>query len=131
MLPPYRTDPMPMLLPGARGSQAEPAPRHALHVDDSGTGYSSLANLHRLPLDAVKIDRSFLSGRDPNRRQNVRNLVAGAHAPGVGVIGEGIESAELLDELRGLTREFGQGYSFFPPAPPAEIEPLLAREPAW
>ena len=83
-----------------------------LHVDDFGTGYSSLSYLHRLPLDALKIDRSFVSGADASSLQIVRMIVAMARALGVAVVSEGIETAELLDELRTLDCEYGQGFLF-------------------
>jgi PAS domain S-box-containing protein/diguanylate cyclase (GGDEF)-like protein len=102
-----------------------------LHVDDFGTGYSSLAYLHRLPLDALKIDRSFISGSEPNGLQIVRTIVAMAQALGVAVIGEGIETAELLGELRGLSCEYGQGYFFARPAAAEEIETLFRGNPSW
>jgi PAS domain S-box-containing protein/diguanylate cyclase (GGDEF)-like protein len=102
-----------------------------LHVDDFGTGYSSLAYLHRLPLDALKIDRSFISGSEPNGLQIVRTIVAMAQALGVAVIGEGIETAELLGELRGLSCEYGQGYFFARPAAAEEIEALFRDNPSW
>ena len=102
-----------------------------LHVDDFGTGYSSLSYLHRLPLDALKIDRSFVSGSDAGSLQIVRTIVAMAHALGVVVVTEGIESAELLDELRTLECEFGQGFFFSRPVAAEEIEALFDEDPSW
>ncbi|MBW3570095.1 MAG: EAL domain-containing protein [Gemmatimonadetes bacterium] len=102
-----------------------------LHVDDFGTGYSSLSYLHRLPLDALKIDRSFVSGADAGSLQIVRTIVAMARALGVAVVSEGIESAELLDELRSLQCEYGQGFFFCRPVAAEEIETLFATDPSW
>ncbi|HEX2211350.1 MAG TPA: EAL domain-containing protein [Longimicrobium sp.] len=102
-----------------------------LHVDDFGTGYSSLSYLHRLPLDALKIDRSFVSGADAGSLQIVRTIVAMARALGVSVVTEGIESAELLDELRSLQCEYGQGFFFCRPVAADEIETLFDRDPSW
>lgn len=102
-----------------------------LHVDDFGTGYSSLSYLHRLPLDALKIDRSFVSGADAGGLQIVRTIVAMAQALGVAVVSEGIESAELLDELRTLHCEFGQGFYFCRPVASEEIEALFDADPSW
>jgi PAS domain S-box-containing protein/diguanylate cyclase (GGDEF)-like protein len=102
-----------------------------LHVDDFGTGYSSLSYLHRLPLDALKIDRSFVSGADAGSLQIVRTIVAMAQALGVAVVTEGIETAELLDELRTLRCEYGQGFFFSRPVAAAEIETLFATDPSW
>ena len=94
-----------------------------LHVDDFGTGYSSLSYLHRLPLDALKIDRSFVIGAaEGTSLQIVRTIVAMAHALGVSVVTEGIESAEVLSELRALHCEYGQGFFFSRPVPAEEIE---------
>jgi diguanylate cyclase (GGDEF)-like protein/PAS domain S-box-containing protein len=102
-----------------------------LHVDDFGTGYSSLSYLHRLPLDALKIDRSFVSGADAGSLQIVRTIVAMAQALGVSVVTEGIESAELLDELRSLHCEYGQGFFFSRPVPAEQIETLFDADPSW
>jgi EAL domain-containing protein (putative c-di-GMP-specific phosphodiesterase class I) len=102
-----------------------------LHVDDFGTGYSSLSYLHRLPLDALKIDRSFVSGADAGSLQIVRTIVAMAQALGVAVVSEGIETAELLDELRTLRCEYGQGFFFSRPVAAAEIETLFDTDPSW
>jgi diguanylate cyclase (GGDEF)-like protein/PAS domain S-box-containing protein len=103
-----------------------------LYIDDFGTGYSSLHYLHRLPLDALKIDRSFLSGHSggPNL-QLVRAIVAMAHALDVVVVTEGVESAELLHEMRSLRCEYGQGFFFSRPLDPADAELLCATDPVW
>jgi EAL domain-containing protein (putative c-di-GMP-specific phosphodiesterase class I) len=103
----------------------------ALHVDDFGTGYSSLSYLHRLPLDALKIDRSFVSGADAGSLQIVRTIVAMAHALGVVVVTEGIETAELLGELRSLNCEYGQGFLFSRPVEREAMEALFAADPTW
>jgi PAS domain S-box-containing protein/diguanylate cyclase (GGDEF)-like protein len=103
-----------------------------LHIDDFGTGYSSLGYLHRIPLDALKIDRTFVSpGAGGAKLQLVRSIVALAHSLGVVVVTEGIESAEVLRELRTLGCEFGQGYLFSEPLPPAAADALIASQPAW
>ena len=102
-----------------------------LHIDDFGTGYSSLGYLHRLPLDALKIDRSFVCEAAGANLQLVRTIVALAHALGVVVITEGIESAELLKELRALECEFGQGFLFSRPLESGEIDALVASDPCW
>jgi Amt family ammonium transporter len=105
-----------------------------LHIDDFGTGYSSLSYLHRLPLDALKIDRTFVSGHDGDSGPNlqlVRTIVAMAHALGVAVVTEGIESAELLEELRTLRCEFGQGFLFSRPLASPDVDVLFASDPRW
>jgi PAS domain S-box-containing protein/diguanylate cyclase (GGDEF)-like protein len=101
-----------------------------LHIDDFGTGYSSLGYLHRLPLDALKIDRSFVRPGGTNLHL-VRTIVALAHALGVAVVTEGIESAEVLGELRLLNCEFGQGYLFSHPLPSDAADALIASAPQW
>ncbi|HKP75014.1 MAG TPA: EAL domain-containing protein, partial [Longimicrobiaceae bacterium] len=103
-----------------------------LHIDDFGTGYSSLGYLHRLPLDALKIDRSFVTGDGGGANlQLVRTIVALAHALGVVVITEGIESDDVLRELRALECEFGQGFLFSRPLASDEIDALMASDPCW
>ncbi|HEX8904496.1 MAG TPA: EAL domain-containing protein, partial [Longimicrobiaceae bacterium] len=102
-----------------------------LHIDDFGTGYSSLGYLHRLPLDALKIDRSFVIGGCGANLPLVRTIVALAHALGVAVVTEGIETPDVLHELRTLECEYGQGYFFSHPLPGAEIAALVAAEPRW
>ena len=103
-----------------------------LHIDDFGTGYSSLAYLHRLPLDGLKIDRSFVTpGAGAESLQLVRTIVAMAHALGVAVVTEGVETAELVSELRGLKCEYGQGYFFSRPLEGAAVEALFEAEPRW
>jgi diguanylate cyclase (GGDEF)-like protein/PAS domain S-box-containing protein len=86
-----------------------------LHLDDFGTGYSSLTALHRFPVDALKIDRSFVATIDAPTDAGdviVRSTVALAHSLGLPVIAEGIESPDQLRHLRSLGCEFGQGYLF-------------------
>jgi diguanylate cyclase (GGDEF)-like protein/PAS domain S-box-containing protein len=86
-----------------------------LHLDDFGTGYSSLTALHRFPVDALKIDRSFVATISSNGESNdviVRSTVALAHSLGLPVIAEGIEAPDQLRRLRSLGCEFGQGYLF-------------------
>jgi EAL domain-containing protein (putative c-di-GMP-specific phosphodiesterase class I) len=103
-----------------------------IHIDDFGTGYSSLSYLHRLPLDALKIDRSFVApGATQESLQLVRTMVALAHALGVAVVTEGVETEELLRELRGLSCEYGQGYLFSRPLPTEGIDALFATDPTW
>ncbi len=87
-----------------------------LHLDDFGTGYSSLTALHQFPVDALKIDRSFVSTISADGEESsdviVRSTVALAHSLGLPVIAEGIEAPDQLRRLRSLGCEFGQGYLF-------------------
>jgi diguanylate cyclase len=97
-------------------------------LDDFGTGYSSLSYLTQLPVDRIKIDKSFvqqLTG-DDNRRQAramVEAMVALARALGLQTVAEGVESAEQLALVRKLGCEAAQGYFIGRPAPAAVIEP--------
>jgi diguanylate cyclase (GGDEF)-like protein len=90
-----------------------------LAIDDFGTGYSSLAYLSRLPIDTLKIDRSFVSrlGREPESDAVVRTIIALAHTLKLSVTAEGIETPEQAAQLRSLGAQRGQGYYFARPAP--------------
>jgi diguanylate cyclase (GGDEF)-like protein len=99
-----------------------------LVLDDFGTGYSSLSYLRRLPLDTIKIDRSFVSelgGDDPADGPIVQAVIALAHGLGIDVVAEGIETATQLEALRDLACDRGQGYWFARPLPDLAIEALL------
>jgi EAL domain-containing protein (putative c-di-GMP-specific phosphodiesterase class I) len=104
-----------------------------LCMDDFGTGYSSLGYLHRFPLDELKIDRTFVSGMEFDRRnaQLVQAIVGMAHNLGVAVVAEGVESREQLQALRAMGCDFAQGFLFSEPVPVAEAEALLAKDPHW
>ncbi len=87
----------------------------AWSLDDFGTGYSSLSFLHRLQVNTVKVDRSFVSaigGPDGTGLAMVRAIVGLAHALGMDVVAEGVETAEQAAELRALGCEFAQGFYF-------------------
>ena len=94
-------------------------------MDDFGTGYSSLAYLQRLPIDVLKIDRSFVTGmmRDPDSVAIVRAVLSLADALGMSTTAEGIETVELATTLATLGCSSGQGYYF---AKPLEADAALA-----
>ena len=89
-----------------------------LAVDDFGTGFSGLSYFQRFPLDALKIDRSFVSGlgQDPRSGAIVHATIAFAKALGLTVTAEGIETEDQLERLRTLGADLGQGYLFATPA---------------
>jgi diguanylate cyclase (GGDEF)-like protein len=90
-----------------------------LAVDDFGTGHSSLANLRRLPIDELKIDRSFVTPMltDENDLIIVRSTINMAHGLGLKTIAEGVEDASTLSELMDLGCDQAQGYYFSKPVP--------------
>jgi diguanylate cyclase (GGDEF)-like protein len=104
-----------------------------IYLDDFGTGYSSLAYLHTLPLDAIKIDRSFVTGMEagPTQLQLVQTVRTLAHNIGVLAVAEGVETEGQLRTLRELGCESAQGYLFSRPVTAAEISILLHTDPRW
>lgn len=90
-----------------------------LALDDFGTGYASLAYLKRLPLNVIKIDRSFVADvtTAPRSRAIARSTVQLAHSLGMAVVAEGIEDRESARTLRGMECDLGQGYLFARPEP--------------
>lgn len=96
-------------------------------IDDFGTGYSSLEALHRLPIDSLKIDRSFIAGVGQDRRATelARTIIQMGRNLGLSVIAEGIETAAQYEFLVGLDCTMGQGYFFSPALPAAEVGDFL------
>jgi EAL domain-containing protein (putative c-di-GMP-specific phosphodiesterase class I) len=87
-----------------------------LHIDGFGTGHSSLQTLHRFPVDALKIDRSFIHNMTSaaDSAELVRALVALGKALGLAVVAEGVETREQLTSLQEIGCATGQGYLFMP-----------------
>jgi diguanylate cyclase (GGDEF)-like protein len=100
-----------------------------LSVDDFGTGYSSLANLKRLPVDVIKIDKSFVieMAVDASDAAIVRSTIDLAHNLGLRVVAEGVESEDAWRHLEALGCDFAQGYYLSRPLP-AEAATRLIRE---
>ena len=98
-----------------------------LAMDDFGTGYSNLAYLQKLPIDLLKIDRSFISGMlaDRDKIAIVRAILSLAQALGMRTTAEGIETNELDQTLAALGCTYGQGYLYARPLPQAEAYSLL------
>jgi diguanylate cyclase (GGDEF)-like protein/PAS domain S-box-containing protein len=103
-----------------------------LHVDDFGTGYSSLSYLKRFPVDAVKVDRSFVDGlaNDPEDIAIVEAIISLAHTLGIEVIAEGVESLPQLQALQAMGCESAQGYLFSRPVPAQDVARTLVEIPA-
>lgn len=100
-----------------------------LHIDDFGTGYSSLSYIQRLPVDAIKIDRSFISGKDElmNRDELLKSILQLARSLGLSAIAEGVETEGQLSLLKELGCPYGQGYFIARPLPPEAAEALLTE----
>jgi PAS domain S-box-containing protein len=101
-----------------------------VQIDDFGTGYSSLGYLHQLPIDTLKIDRTFVNriGLNGNGIDMVRTVLALAHDLGMKVVAEGIETPDQLSKLKGLECEYGQGYLFAKPINHHDASALLAEK---
>ena len=110
-------------LRGLRGMGIEVA------IDDFGTGYSSLSYLRTLPADLLKIDISFIRGiaHSDGDTAIVRAMIEMAHALGLTVVAEGVETEEQLAVLRSLRCDHAQGYLFSKPLPPDEFADWLSR----
>jgi EAL domain-containing protein (putative c-di-GMP-specific phosphodiesterase class I) len=92
-------------------------------IDDFGTGYSSLARIRDMPVDVLKIDRSFVSGVDvdPQNQSIVTAFIELARGLGVTTLAEGIETEGELAFVRERGCVMGQGFYFSRPVPPEEI----------
>ena len=101
-----------------------------LAIDDFGTGYSTLSRLRDLPIDVLKIDKSFVL----NMRRNaadaviVRATIDLAQSIGVDVVAEGVEDEATYQALRAMGCQYGQGYHFGRPMPPDDLDALVHAE---
>jgi diguanylate cyclase (GGDEF)-like protein/PAS domain S-box-containing protein len=98
-----------------------------VNVDDFGTGYSSLSYLQNLPVDTLKVDRSFVKTMDQEggRSEIVRAIITLAHSLGMTVVAEGVETRGQLDALTALNCNAAQGFFFARPLPAAEAQKLI------
>jgi EAL domain-containing protein (putative c-di-GMP-specific phosphodiesterase class I) len=98
-------------------------------IDDFGTGHSSLSYLTRLPLDKLKIDRSFIKGMTGNQQDQlvVATIITMARSFGLPVVAEGVETEEQVQALKGLACDQAQGYYFSKPVPASVIDNLLTK----
>jgi EAL domain-containing protein (putative c-di-GMP-specific phosphodiesterase class I) len=101
-----------------------------LSIDDYGTGYSSMAYLKSLPVDELKVDRTFVLDMDRDQEDAV--LVRGAielgHNLGMTVVAEGVEGAAHVDALRALGCDIAQGYHYARPMPAADLKQWIAAQ---
>jgi PAS domain S-box-containing protein len=98
-----------------------------LSIDDFGTGYSSLSRLPRFPIDALKIDRVFISqmSTDHDNHEIVRLIISLAHSLGLKVVAEGTETQDEVNELKHLKCEMVQGFLYSPPVDSVKAFELL------
>jgi diguanylate cyclase (GGDEF)-like protein len=104
-----------------------------LVMDDFGTGYSSLSYLHSFPLNALKIDKSFVKRMQDNKENMglVPAMIGIANSMGMSAIAEGVETEEQLAQLRSLNCNFAQGFLFSEPIEQQLVIKLLAAAPQW
>jgi EAL domain-containing protein (putative c-di-GMP-specific phosphodiesterase class I) len=104
-----------------------------LYIDDFGTGYSSLSYLHRLPIDGLKIDRSFIQamGANGENQQIVKMIMHLARDMHIGVIAEGLETEDQLAQVKALHCGFGQGYLFSRPVGCDQAGGMIGGDPAF
>ncbi|MEM8961570.1 MAG: EAL domain-containing protein [Acidobacteriota bacterium] len=104
-----------------------------IYIDDFGTGYSSLSILHGLPIDTLKIDRSFIQALEPGggNFEIVRAVGALGESLALRVVAEGIETPEQLDHIRRLEIPYAQGYYFGKPTDAETATKLIEKNPRW
>ncbi|MEX5718749.1 putative bifunctional diguanylate cyclase/phosphodiesterase [Geodermatophilus maliterrae] len=106
----------------------------AIAIDDFGTGYTSIGQLRHMPVDTLKIDRSFVASPDPGQQELVGLVISAAHTFGLDVVAEGVEEPAQLERLRAQGCDLAQGYLLHRPLPPeaagALIRPMAGAVPA-
>lgn len=101
----------------------------SISIDDFGSGYSSLACLHKFNVDTLKLDRSFLVNIDLDKKgiNILRGMIELSRELGLSTVCEGIETREQLDMLREMRCKYGQGFVFARPMPFAELERFVEQ----
>ncbi|MBM7806170.1 diguanylate cyclase (GGDEF)-like protein [Geodermatophilus bullaregiensis] len=106
----------------------------AIAIDDFGTGYTSIGQLRHVPVDTLKIDRSFVASPDPGQQELVGLVISAAHTFGLDVVAEGVEEPAQLERLRAQGCDLAQGWLLYRPLPPeaagALLRPVPQRAPA-
>ena len=102
-----------------------------LAIDDFGSGLSHLSFLQRFRYDTLKIDPSYISALGAGAPTMIETILTMANGFGIGVIAEGVETADQADALRQLRCPEGQGYWFARPVEPSDAEQLLVTTPEW
>ncbi|SJT70214.1 Bacteriophytochrome cph2 [Clostridioides difficile] len=102
----------------------------SIALDDFGTGYSSLNYLTKLPIDALKIDRTFVVDLEKNSKNKciIENIINLSHQLGIEVIAEGVESKQQVDYLKGISCDVVQGYYYSKPEKFEKIKNMICRE---
>jgi EAL domain-containing protein (putative c-di-GMP-specific phosphodiesterase class I) len=100
-----------------------------LAIDDFGTGYSSLNYVRELPVDILKIDRSFMADANPQVAEMTATIIELARIFNLKAVAEGIENGDQLERLQGVHCEFGQGFHFAKPLSGEEILAMAADQP--
>lgn len=98
-----------------------------LSLDDFGTGFASLSHLQTFPVDAIKLDKSYVTGldRDYRKRAIARGIIDIAHSIGLGVVAEGVETVEDLLELGRINCDEVQGFLFARPMAAPNVAPYV------
>ncbi|WP_091771569.1 putative bifunctional diguanylate cyclase/phosphodiesterase [Blastococcus aurantiacus] len=99
----------------------------SIAIDDFGTGYTSIGQLRNMPVDTLKIDRSFVASTEPAHRELVALMIRAAHTFGLTVVAEGVEEPAQLARLRAQECDQAQGYLLYRPMPAPEAGALLRR----
>jgi diguanylate cyclase (GGDEF)-like protein/PAS domain S-box-containing protein len=99
-------------------------------LDDFGTGYSSLNYLRKIPINTLKIDKSFIDNITSDKKEEsiIKNIIRMAHSMDLKVVAEGVETGDQLGILKKRKCNYIQGYYFSKPLPASEIEKLLGKE---